>query len=210
MTELIFYTNPQSRGRIVHWMLEELGEPYQTEWISYGEQMKSPEYRKINPMGKVPAIKHNGAVVTECPAICTYLALQYPQKKLIPPKDDPQLAAFTRWMFFAAAPVEMAVTTRAMGWEVSAERSATLGFGSYNDVLDALETAIGKGPFICGGQFTAVDVYLGSALIWGMQFGTIDKRAVFEEYTARLLGRSASVRANKINEERIASTQTNK
>lgn len=206
MSELVFYTNPQSRGRIVHWMLEELDEPYQTEWIGYGEQMKSPAYRKINPMGKVPAIRHNGAVVTECPAICTYLALQYPQKQLIPAKGDPQLAAFTRWMFFAAGPVEMATTARSMGWEVSPERSRMVGFGSYKDVLDALEIAIGKGPFICGERFTAVDVYLGSSLVWGLQFGTIEQRAVFADYTARLVSRPAYVRANKINADRIAET----
>ncbi len=205
MSELIFFTNPQSRGRIVHWMLEELGEPYQIEWIEYGEQMKSAAYRKLNPMGKVPAIKHNGSVVTETPAICTYLALQYPEKKLMPAKNDPQLAAFVRWMFFAAAPLEMATTAKSLGWDVAPERRGMVGFGSYSDVLDALTLAVGQGPYICGENFTAVDVYLGSALIWAMQFGTIEKRAVFAEYTARLVSRPAAIRANAINEQRIAS-----
>ena len=207
MSEILFFTNPQSRGRIVHWLLEELGEPYQTEWIEYGEQMKSAAYLKVNPMGKVPAIRHNGAVVTETPAICTYLALQYPEKKLIPAKNDPQLAAFMRWMFFAAAPLEMATTAKSLGWEVAPERRGMVGFGSYSDVLDALTLAVGQGPYICGERFTAVDVYLGSALIWGMQFGTIEKRPLFAEYTARLSNRPAAIRANAINELRIASTK---
>jgi len=202
MSELIFYTNPQSRGRIVHWMLEELGEPYQTEWIEYGEQMKSAEYRKINPMGKVPAIRHNGAIVTECAAICTYLALQFPEKQLIPAREDPRQADFTRWMFFTAAPLEMVTTGRSMGWEVPEDRQRMVGFGNYNDVFNALELALMKGPHVCGEQFTAVDVYLGSALMWGMQFGTIDKRPIFEEYVARLTSRPAAQNANRINDER--------
>lgn len=208
MSELVLCTNAQSRGRIMHWMLEELGMPYQTEWINYGEQMKSVAYRKINPMGKVPAIKHNGAVVTEAAAICTYLALQFPQKKLIPPKGDPRLADFMRWMFFAAAPLELATTVRAMNWEVPAERERMVGFGTQNDVLKTLELAIGKGPFICGELFTAVDVYLGSVLIWGMQFGTLEKRPAFAKYTARLVQRPASVRALKLNEDQLASGQS--
>lgn len=208
MSDIIFYTNAQSRGRIVHWMLEELGEPYQTEWIEYGEQMKGAAYRKINPMGKVPALKHKGAVITEAPAICTYLALSFPAKKLIPPKGDPRLAAFTRWMFFAAAPLEMAVTARSMGWEVPVDRQATVGFGNYQDVLQALELAVKPGPFICGEQFTAVDVYLGSAIMWGMQFGTVEKRPVFEKYVAGLVSRPALKRANKINEQQLAAKQS--
>ncbi len=110
-----------------------------------------------------------------------------------------------RWMFFAAAPVEMATTAKSLGWDVAPERRGMVGFGSYSDVLDTLTLAVGQGPYICGENFTAVDVYLGSALIWGMQFGTIEKRAVFEEYTARLVSRPAAIRANAINEQRIAS-----
>lgn len=204
MSDIIFYSNPQSRGRIVSWMLEELGEPYQTEWISYGEQMKSAAYRAINPMGKVPAIKHKGAVVTEAPAICTYLALQYPEKKLIPAKGDPRLADFTRWMFFAAAPLEMVITTKSMQWPVTPENSRSLGFGTIDDVINALELAVSKGPFVCGDQFTAVDVYLGFALFWGMQFGAIDKRAALESYVSTVLARPAAIRATEINDQQAA------
>lgn len=204
MSDLIFYTNPQSRGRIVHWMLEELGEPYDTQWINYGEEMKSAAYRAVNPMGKVPAIRHNGAVITETPAICTYLALQFPAKKLIPAQGDPRLADFTRWMFFAAAPLEMATTARSLGWEVAKEREGMVGFGNYLEAINALDIALSKGPYICGEHFTAVDVYLGSALMWGMQFGTIDKRDLFSDYVERVTNRPAALAANRLNEEYLA------
>lgn len=204
MSELIFFTNPQSRGRIVHWMLEELGEPYETQWIDYGEPMKSEAYRKINPMGKVPAIRHDGAVITETAAICTYLAMQFPERQLIPAKGDPRLADFTRWMFFAAAPLEMATTARSLGWEVPEERQRMVGYGNYLAAIDAVELALSKGPYICGEQFTAADIYLGSALMWGMQFGTIDKRELFVEYVARLTARPAMQAANRLNDERAA------
>ncbi len=207
MSDITFYTNPQSRGRIVHWMLEELAEPYDTQWIDYGEQMKGAEYLAVNPMGKVPAIKHRGAVVTETPAICTYLAVSYPDKNLIPAHGDPALADFYRWMFFAAGPAEMAVTTKSMGWELEEDKQRSVGFGSHGDTMDALESALGKGPYICGENFTAVDVYLGSALIWGMMFGTMEKRPAFERYTAALAARPASQRADQINEDRIKSLE---
>ena len=138
MSEIVFYTNPQSRGRIVHWLLEELAEPYDTQWIDYGEQMKGAEYLAVNLMGKVPAIKHLGAVVTETSAICTYLAASYPEKNLIPAVGDPALADFYRWMFFAAGPVEMATTAKSMAWEVEEGKQRSVGFGSHEDAMDAL------------------------------------------------------------------------
>lgn len=203
MTDIVLYTNPQSRGRIVHWLLEELGEPYDTAWIAYGEQIKSEPYIDINPMGKVPALTHKGAVVTEVPAICTYLAAAFPGKALIPEVGSLELATFYRWMFFAAGPLEQAVTTHSMKWEASEESQRTLGFGSYAATMDAVESALQNGPYVCGEQFTAVDVYLGAHLTWGLMFETIEKREVFEDYTVRLADRPASIRANEINEERI-------
>ncbi len=200
-----FYTNAMSRGRIAHWMMEELGEPYETHWVDYGEEMKSPGYLAINPMGKVPALVHDGAVVTECAAILTYLAAVYPEKGLIPevPAD---LATFYRWMFFAAGPLEQATTTNSMGWEVTAERKPMLGFGDLADTLNAAEIALGNEPWICGEQFTAADVYLGSHIGWGMQFGSMEKRPIFEQYASRCLAREASRRATEINEKRMAET----
>lgn len=201
MSDIHFYSNPQSRGQIVHWMLEELGEPYETHWIEYGEQMKGADYLAINPMGKVPAIQHKGATVTEVPAICTYLAVSYPEKGLIPAVGTPELADFYRWMFFAAGPVELAVTVKAMGWNASEENARTLGYGSLQDVYRAIELALGKGPFVCGEAFTAVDVYLGSHLRWGMMFGTIEQRPVFTDYVSRLSERPALQRSIELSEQ---------
>ena len=203
MTDIHFYSNPQSRGQIVHWMLEELGEPYETHWIEYGEQMKSAAYLAINPMGKVPAIQHRGATVTEVSAICTYLAASFPEKGLIPAVGTSQLADFYRWMFFAAGPIELAVTVKAMGWTSNEDQSRTLGYGSEEDVCRAIELALANGPFVCGDKFTAVDVYLGSHLRWGMQFGTIEKRPTFAEYVARLSERPALQRSIELTEQQV-------
>jgi glutathione S-transferase len=203
MNALTYYTNPQSRGRIAHWMLEELGEPYETVWLDYGSTMKAPEYLALNPMGKVPALRDGDTVVTESAAICAYLADRFPQRGLAPPPGDPARAAYYRWMFFAAGPLEMATTARALGWQVPEGRSRMVGFGTYAEALDALETALRPGPYVCGEQFTAADVVVGAALSWGMMFGTIDKRPSFEAYAARLLQREASVRANALNEAHL-------
>lgn len=208
MSDITFYTNPQSRGQIVHWMLEELGVPYDTEWIGYGEQMKSPEYLAVNPMGKVPAIKHKNAVVTEGAAICAYLAVSYPEKGLVPALGDPKLADFYRWMHFAAGPLEMAMTTKSNDWSVAEEQRRSVGFGSYEETMSAVEGALAAGPFICGEQFTAVDVYLGAVLNFGMLFGTIEKRPAFEEYASRLQSRDAALRAIQLNEEYMQNAES--
>ncbi len=201
-----FYTNAMSRGRIVHWMMEELGEPYRTHWVDYGGPMKSPEYLAINPMGKVPALAHDGNVITECAAILTFLAASYPGKGLIP-ADSAALAKFYRWMFFTAGPVDQATSAKSMEWVVTEERKAMLGFGNLDDTMDAVESALSSAdPWICGDQFTAVDVYLGSQIHWGLQFGTWDDRPRFKEYAERCGRRPALLRANEINERRIAET----
>lgn len=207
MSKLVLYTNPQSRGAIAHWMLEELGEPYETVWLDYGGSMKSPEYLAVNPMGKVPAVKDGDAVVTEAAAICAYLADRYPDAKLAPPPGSTARAAYYRWMFFAAGPVEQAITCKAMKWEVPADKGGTLGFGSLERTIDALEAALSAGPYICGEQFTAADVYVGSAIRYGMMFGTIDKRPAFVDYVARLDARPAYARTGKLIAERIAATK---
>ena len=201
-----FYTNAMSRGRIAHWMMEELGKPYETHWVDYGEPMKSAEYLRINPMGKVPALVHDGAVITECPAICTFLAAEYPDSGLMP-EGSAALANFYRWMFFAAGPVEQALVAKAMKWESAPESSRMLGYGSLEDTLNAVELALGNGSWVCGDRFTAVDVYLGSHLSWGIQFGTLEERPAFREYADRCMQREAWQRANEINQKRIVETQ---
>jgi glutathione S-transferase len=200
MAELILYTNPMSRGRIARWMLEEVGEPYETVLLDYGTTMKAPEYLSINPMGKVPAIKHGDTVVTEAAAICAYLADAFPEKNLAPPPGDRRRGPYYRWMFFAAGPVEASVTAKALGLLAPADKSRLAGYGSFEETINALERAVGDTRYICGDQFTAADVYVGAQLGWGMMFGTIDKRPVFEEYFGRLQARSAAKRANELDD----------
>ncbi len=202
MAELTFYTNPMSRGRIVRWMLEEVGQPYDTRLVDYGEGLKSPDYLAINPMGKVPAIVHRSHVVTECAAICAYLADAFPDAGLAPPPAD--RAAYYRWLFFAAGPVEAAVTNRSLGVTADAEKPQMVGYGSLAATLDALETGVAPGPFICGDQFTAADVYVGSQIMWGMMFESIDRRPAFAAYGARLAARPAYVRAGAIDDAAMA------
>lgn len=203
MSTLTYYTHPQSRGRIAHWMLEELGEPYHTVWLEYGAAMKSSEYLAINPMGKVPALRDGAVVVTESAAVCAYLADRFAYKGLAPPLGSAQRAAYFRWMFFTAGPLEMASSAKALGWQVPPGREVMVGFGSYERTLDAIEAALQPGPHVCGEAFSAADVVLGSALTWGMLFGTIEKRPAFEAYTARLQQRPAYQRAQALNEARL-------
>lgn len=195
--ELIFYTNPMSRGRIVRWMLEEVGAPYRTEVLEYGTTMKAPEYLAINPMGKVPAVVHNGAVVTECAAICAYLADAFPDCELAPAADA--RAAYYRWLFFFAGPVEAAVFNKALGLEIPEGREATSGYGgSLAAVIDVLDNLLQANVYVAGDRFTAADVYCGSQIGWGLQFETIERRPAFEQYFARLSERPAHVRASEL------------
>jgi len=192
-SSLVFYTNPMSRGGIVHWMLEEVGQPYDLKVIEYGEAMKSEEYRAINPMGKVPAIVHDGRVVTEAAAICAYLADAFPEAGLAP--DPRDRADYYRWLFFAAGPVEAAVGAKACGFEPDQKQQMTLGFGSLEIALDTLASAVRDRPFIAGDRFSAADVYVGSHIGWGMQFGTIDKRPEFVAYWDGLKERPAHIKS---------------
>jgi len=203
--DLVFYTNPMSRGRIVRWMLEEVGAPYRTEILEYETSLKAPAYLAVNPMGKIPAITHGGKVVTEGAAICAYLADAFPAANLAPPLDD--RADYYRWLFFAAGPVEAAVTAKSLGFEPQPEQKRMAGFGSLADTLNALETAVAGKDYIAGGKFSAADVYVGSQIGWGMQFGSIDKRRAFTAYWDRLVNRPAAIRAREIDDGLIAATQ---
>jgi glutathione S-transferase len=198
--ELVFYTNPQSRGRIVRWMLEEVGQPYKTEIIEYASQMKGPDYLAINPMGKVPALRHGDAVVTETAAICAYLADAFPQARLAPPPGDRLRAPYYRWMFFAAGPIEAASSNKAMGFVVPPERERMMGYGNHALALKTLENAVAHGPYLVGDSFTAADVYVGSQIGFGMMFGMIEKSPTFEAYWQRVSSRPAYKRAVELDE----------
>jgi glutathione S-transferase len=200
MSELVLYTNPMSRGRIARWMLEEVGAPYRTEAIAFGPPMKSADYLAINPMGKVPAIRHGELVVTEVGAICAYLADAFPAAGLAPAVGDPERGVYYRWLFFAAGPLEQSATAKALGVVVPPERRGMVGYGDHPDVVNALDRVLSAQDYLAGGRFSAADVVLGSQLGWGMQFGTVEKRPSFEAYVARLYARPAHERATELDD----------
>ena len=201
MADLIFFTNPQSRGRIIRWMLEEVGQPYETQVIAYDE-LKSEAYLAVNPMGKVPAIKHRGHVITECAAICAYLADVFPDAGLGPLEDEK--ADYYRWLFYAAGPAEAAISNRAVGWEVAAEKERMFGYGNTDRVIDVLDELFSTHDYVCGERFTAADVYVGSQIMFPLQFGMLPERNSFLRYRDRLQARDAYKRATQIDEKIIA------
>jgi glutathione S-transferase len=205
--ELVFYTHPQSRGRIARWMLEEIGQPYRTELFDYGTTMKAPAYLAINPMGKVPAIRHGDTVVTEAAAICAYLADAFPAAHLAPPPGDRLRGPYYRWLFYGAGPLEAAWTNKAMGFVVPPERERMAGYGRFETVVDVLEQAVSRSEYVVGDSFTAADVYIGSGIGFGMQFGMIEKRPAFEQYCQRLSARPAALRAKEIDDALAAQQQ---
>ena len=204
-SDIIFYHNPMSRGQIIRWMLEEVGAPYDTELLDYASTMKDENYRAINPMMKVPAIVHKGRVITECAAICAYLADTYPEAGLAPREDEK--ADYYRWLFFAAGPLEQAVTNKAAGFEPSAERERMFGYGNYDLAVNTLADHFAGRDYVCGSRFTAADVYAGSAVMWGTQFGTLPKLGSFAAYAERLSQREAYQRGKQEDNRLIAEMQ---
>ncbi|MEO1041523.1 MAG: glutathione S-transferase family protein [Pseudomonadota bacterium] len=202
---LEFYTNPMSRGQIIRWALEEVGQPYEEHIISYGAEMKSEPYISINPMGKVPAIRHDGQVLTECPAIISYLAETFPDAGLLP--EPTERADYLRWFFYTAGPFEQAVTSKSLGWEPSTEQSAMAGFGSYELVMKVVDDLLSSRDYVCGDRFTAVDVYLGSQILFGLNFGSVPKLASFQAYAGRMAARPASQKAKARDDELLAAQQ---
>lgn len=200
---LTLYTNPQSRGRTARWMLEEIGQPYDTVILEYGTTMKAPDYLGINPMGKVPALKHGDAVVTETAAICTYLADAFPQAGLAPAIGAPERAAYLRWMFFGAGPLEQASVNKALGVVVPDDRKRMAGYGSLEDVINALDAHLQRSPYFAGEKFSAADIYTGGQIGWLTHFGMIEKRPSFMEYVARITARPAFKRAQERDEALI-------
>ena len=200
--DLTFYTNPMSRGRIVRWMLEEVGCDYDTEVLDYGTTMKGADYLALNPMGKVPAIRHGDQVVTETSAICAYLADAFPDAGLAPPPG--RRGAYYRWLFFAAGPMEAAVSNRVMGFEVPADKEGTVGYGTYEAILETAVRAVSGGGYLAGEAFSAADLYMGSHIGWGLQFKSIEARPEFETYWAKISDREAYHRANEIDNALMA------
>jgi glutathione S-transferase len=200
MSDLIFYHNPMSRGRIAHWMLEEIGVPYTVKLLDFEKQEhKSAAFLAINPMGKIPTIVHRKTVVTEAAAVCAYLADAFPAAKLAPAIDDPARGTYYRWLFFGAACVEPAVSDRM--FDRPPARASALGYGSYEDTINALEHAVSQGDYILGNRFSAADVYVSSQIGWGMMTKGIDPRPAFQAYLERTNQRPAVKRMTEQNEK---------
>jgi len=205
MAELILYSNKLSRGRAVHWLLEEMGLPYQAEWLDFGPPMKQAEYLAINPMGKVPALKHGDAVITETAAILTYLADTFPDKAMMPAAGSPDRAAFYRWMFFIAGPLEAATTAEFLDWKTPEKTplgtpcQAFLGFGSLTLTLNTVESHLKQHAYVAGEHFTAADIYLATHLNFGMRYTkAYPPREVFNEYLNRMLHRPSKLRVDAL------------
>jgi glutathione S-transferase len=203
--ELVFYTNPMSRGQTVRWMLEEVGAPYETQIMGYGTSMKEEPYLSVNPMGKVPAITHNGNVVTEVAAICCYLADAFPDAGLAPPVD--QRADYYRWIFFTSGPVEAAFSNRSAGWEPTPEKQRMFGYGNYDLAIGTLEKALTGRTYIAGDRFTAADLFVGANVNFMLQFKMLEPTATFTDYAARMTDRDAYRRAQEIDGKLIAEMQ---
>ena len=202
MADLKFYTNPQSRGQIVRWMLEEVGQPYETEILTYDGTLKGEAYRAINPMQKIPAIVHRGKVVTEASAICLYLADAFPDAGLAPPLG--QRAEYYRWTFFASGPVEAAFSNKSAGWEPDADKQRMFGYGSFDRAIDALETAVDGKRFISGDKFSAADIVVGSTIGFMLMFKLLKPRPAFSDYLASVTDRDAYRRGKQLDEEAAA------
>ncbi len=205
MADLNFYTNPMSRGQTVRWMLEEVGEPYDTEVLDYGTTMKAEPYLSINPMGKVPAITHKSEIVTEVAAICCYLADAFPQARLAP--DPMDRADYYRWIFFTSGPIEAAFSNKAAGWEPTPEKQRMFGYGTYDLAIDTLEKALTGREYIASDRFTAADLFVGANVNFMLQFNLLDPRPAFTDYAARMTDRDAYRRAKEIDAALIARMQ---
>jgi glutathione S-transferase len=192
---LTLYHAAPSRSSITRWMLEEIGEPYEIKLLNLkeGEQRK-PEYLAVNPMGKVPALDHDGTVITEAAAICAYLADAFPAAKLSIPIGDKQRGPYLKWLFFGPVCIEPAISDRAFPRKETPPRG-TLGYGDYETTMNVVAQAVAKGPYLLGERFTAADVVVGATLRWGMMFKLVPERPEFTAYAARLEERPALKRA---------------
>ena len=195
MADLTLYHASPSRSSVTLWMLEELGAPYDIKLLDLqkGDQQR-PEYLAINPMGKVPALKHGDTIITEVAAICTYLADAFPEAKLNVPIGSPRRGVYLKWLFFGPSCLEPAMTDRVFPRKEPPRRAA-LGYGDYDTAMNVTAQAVAKGPYVMGEQFSAADVVIGSNIRWGMMFKMVPERPEFVDYAARLAARPGAKRA---------------
>ena len=200
---LTFYTHPMSRGRVARWMLEEVQAEYDTVVMQLGKKITDPEFLAMNPMGKVPVILHDGVVVTECAAICAYLADVFPDRNLAP--QPAERGPYYRWLLFGAGCLEPAAINQGLGVEIAPEQEGMVGYRNFTATLDTLEWQLEKSSYIAGDAFTAADVYAGAQLGWGMEFGSIKDRQVISDYVERMFARPAHERAVNLDDALAAS-----
>ncbi|OYX66798.1 MAG: glutathione S-transferase [Sphingomonadales bacterium 32-64-17] len=191
MADFTLFFNPMSRALIGKWALEEAGADYAISLVEWDN--KPAELLAANPLGKIPTLIHHSAegdyAVSECAAICHYVA-DVAAPALLP--TDAEKADYFRMMFFAAGPVEAAVSNKAMGWVPDGERGEmTIGYGSFERVTAMLDGWFAERAYVCGERFTMADVYVGSQVDWGLRFGSIPAGANLEVYAARLRERPA-------------------
>jgi glutathione S-transferase len=200
---IIFYHSPQSRSAGTLFLLEELGADYELRVLDLqkGEQRQS-DYLGVNPMGKVPAIVHKGALVTEQGAVFTYLADLYPEAGITPAIGDPLRGPYLRWLFFYGSSYEPALIDRSMKREPAP--LATSPYGTYETMLQTLWNQLGDGPYLLGERFTAADVLWGMALRWTTMFKLVPETPASKAYIERVTSRPAALRAAKIDEEILA------
>ncbi len=195
MAKLTLYHAAPSRSSIARWMLEEVGEPYDIHLLSLSKgENCAPDYLAVNPMGKVPALRHGDVVIAEASAICAYLADEFPQARLNVPIGNPRRGVYLKWLFFGPSCIEPAITDRNFPRKEEPRR-AMLGYGDFDTVMDVVAKAVAGGPYLMGEQFTAADVVIGSGLRWGTLFKLIPERPEFTAYVARLAARPALQRA---------------
>jgi glutathione S-transferase len=204
MADLLLYHASPSRSSVALWMLEEIGVPFDIHLLNLmeGDQQK-PEYLAVNPMGKVPALKHGNTMITEVAAICTYLADAFPEAKLNVPLGTPRRGVYLKWLFFGPGCLEPAMTDH-MFPRKEQPRRATLGYGDYDSVMNVVAQALKPGPYLMGEQFTAADVVVGSNIRWGMIFKMVPERPEFVAYAERLKARPAAQRAEAKDAEMAA------
>ena len=204
MAKLTLYHAAPSRSSITRWMLEEVGEPYDVHLLNLSKgENRAPNYLAVNPMGKVPALKHGDTVITEGAAICAYLADEFPRAKLNVPIGTPRRGVYLKWLFFGPSCIEMAIMDCAFPRKEGARRAA-LGYGDFDTVMDVTAKAVATGPYLMGDEFTAADVVIGSTLRWGMMFKLVPERPEFIAYTNRLAARPALQRAEAKDKELAA------
>jgi glutathione S-transferase len=204
MPQLTLYHASPSRSATVLWMLEEIGEPYDVRMLNLanGDQHK-PEYLTINPLGKVPALKHGDAVITEVSAICAYLADEFPKAGLSVPIGHPQRGVYLKWLFFGPSVLEPAITDRAFPRKEE-HRASAVGWRDVDTVADVIAKALKPGPYLLGDQFTAADVVIGSGVRWGTMFKMVPDRPEFGPYSARVAERPALKRSEAKDKELAA------